>query len=411
MVARIVSGKSIRGMLAYNEQKIESGEAAILLANGFATDINNLNLHQKLYRFQQLTKLNTRSKTNAMHVSLSFHKDDNLDAFKLQQISSEYMERIGLGDQPFIVYSHFDTAHPHIHIASTLIQKNGNRIKTEGIGRSKSEPARIYLEKKYDLIEAKGRRLEDTHYLRVAEYGASSTKRQIGNITKSVMQDYAYTSFAEYKAVLSIYRINADRGKEDTNMFKNNGLIYSILDKDGLKVGVPFKSSSFFNGATMRALEKHYQPNIEKRKSSRADLQRRIDGVKEKYVTLTKLLFQRELASSQIAVIYRENAAGMIYGITFIDHKNRTVFNGSDLGREFSAKAITEMLSDTDQLKSYLKSILISRFGEEPKIDQSPGSGDLLESLLINDELEPIGLLGKRKKKKKGKQKSNDLGL
>jgi hypothetical protein len=411
MVARIVSGKSIRGMLVYNEQKIESGEAAILLANGFATDINNLNLHQKLYRFQQLTKLNTRSKTNAMHVSLSFHKDDNLDAFKLQQISSEYMERIGLGDQPFIVYSHFDTAHPHIHIASTLIQKNGNRIKTEGIGRSKSEPARIYLEKKYDLIEAKGRRLEDTHYLRVAEYGASSTKRQIGNITKSVMQDYAYTSFAEYKAVLSIYRINADRGKEDTNMFKNNGLIYSILDKDGLKVGVPFKSSSFFNGATMRALEKHYQPNIEKRKSSRADLQRRIDGVKEKYVTLTKLLFQRELASSQIAVIYRENAAGMIYGMTFIDHKNRTVFNGSDLGKEFSAKAITEMLSDIDQLKSYLKSSLISRFGEEPKIDQSPGSGDLLQSLLINDELEPIGLLGKRKKKKKGKQKSNDLGL
>jgi len=406
-----VSGKSIRGMLVYNEQKIESGEAAILLANGFATDIYNLNLHQKLYRFQQLTKLNTRSKTNAMHVSISFHQDDKLDNFKLQQISSEYMEAIGLGDQPFIVYRHFDTAHPHIHIATTLIQRNGDRIKTEGIGRGKSELARVFLEKKYDLIVARGRRIENTHYLRVAEYGSSSTKRQIGNITKSVMQDYAYTSFAEYKAVLSIYRINADRGKEDSKMFRNNGLIYSIVNNEGLKVGVPFKASSFFNGATIRAIEKHFKPNIEKRKTFREDLKRRIIYLSERFISVTKQNFQKQLASSQIAVLYRENAAGMIYGVTFIDHKNRTVFNGSDLGKEFSAKAITEIIGDKDQLKTYLSKSSSGGFTTDLKVAHSSEPGDLLQSLSIQNENESTGLIGKKKKKRKRKHQSNELGL
>ncbi|WP_316736734.1 relaxase/mobilization nuclease domain-containing protein [Pedobacter aquatilis] len=406
-----MSGKSIRGMLVYNEQKIKSGEAAILLASGFATDIDKLNLHQKTFRFQELTKLNSRSKTNAMHISLSFHKDDNLDNFKLQLIASEYMERIGMGDQPFIVYSHFDTAHPHIHIATTLIQTNGDRIKTEAIGRNKSEPARIYLEKKYQLIEAKGRKLEGTHYLRVAEYGSSSTKRQIANITKSVMQDYAYTSFEEFKAILSTYRIHADRGEKDSPMFHNKGLIYSIQDNDGSSVGIPFKASEFFQGATMKSLEKRYQSNDEKRKSFRADLKRRIDTVKDKYISITKLTFQKELAGNQIGLIYRENTSGMVYGLTFIDHKNRTVFNGSDLGKEYSAKALTEILGDKVQLKIYLKNSLPEKFPAQSKVDQTSVTQSLLQGLSIEDESEPIGLLGRRKKKKKGKQQFNDLGL
>ncbi len=41
----------------------------------------------------------------------------------------------------------------------------------------------------------------------------------------------------------------------------------------------------------------------------------------------------------------RQNADGNIYGLTYIDFKNKCVFNGSDLGKEFSAKAILEQIN------------------------------------------------------------------
>lgn len=41
-------------------------------------------------------------------------------------------------------------------------------------------------------------------------------------------------------------------------------------------------------------------------------------------------------------MVLRQNADGVIYGITYVDHVKKTVFNGSDLGKTYSAKAILE---------------------------------------------------------------------
>jgi hypothetical protein len=38
----------------------------------------------------------------------------------------------------------------------------------------------------------------------------------------------------------------------------------------------------------------------------------------------------------------RQNKDGIIYGITYIDHQTKSVFNGSDLGKSYSAKMILE---------------------------------------------------------------------
>lgn len=56
------------------------------------------------------------------------------------------MERIGFGEQPYLVYKHNDAAHTHVHIATINIKPDGKRIDTHGIGWKLSEPARIALE-------------------------------------------------------------------------------------------------------------------------------------------------------------------------------------------------------------------------------------------------------------------------
>ena len=64
-------------MLHYNENKVAAGEATLLLASGFAGDVGRFSLEQKLQRFQHLTMLNSRVKTNAVHITLNF---DNFSA-------------------------------------------------------------------------------------------------------------------------------------------------------------------------------------------------------------------------------------------------------------------------------------------------------------------------------------------
>lgn len=412
MVAKIVSGKSIRGILIYNEDKVGKGEAKVLLASGFATEIDRLNFHQRLFRFEQLTSLNARAKTNALHISLNFHSDDRLDAGKLQEIAAEYMERLGFGEQPFIAYQHFDTAHTHLHIATVNIQRDGARIDIHDIGKKVSEPIRKELEGKYGLVKAEGRRLSNEPYLRAAEYGDLPTKKQLNNITKAVMRDYAYTSFAEYRAVLAQFNVHVDRGFEDSVMFQKKGLVYSIADQKGMPVGVPFKASSFYRGATMKELEKRFDRNAEKRKAFKQSLKERIDSVVGRYSAVRKETLVGELAQVQVALVLRRNETGLIYGLTFIDHKHRTVFNGSDLGKTYTAKAMTAMFAGKDVPKQYLgKEVATNYLEKDLGLVEKRGKEEdgLLEGLLEKAEYDDPTVIGKKRKKRPGEDQSQNL--
>lgn len=46
--------------------------------------------------------------------------------------------------------------------------------------------------------------------------------------------------------------------------------------------------------------------------------------------------------AKNIGVVFRENERGRIYGVTFIDHDRREVFNGSRMGKEFSANVFND---------------------------------------------------------------------
>lgn len=417
MVARISSGKSIRGIMIYNEDKVEKGEANLLLASGFATDIDRLNFHQKLFRFEQLTMLNSRSKMNSMHISLNFHSDDKLDTEKLQQIASEYMERIGLGDQPFIAYEHFDAAHPHLHIATVLIDRHGERINTNNIGRDRSENARVLLEEKFGLVRAKGRKLGNEVYLKPAIYGEKPTKKQLANITRSVMRDYAYASFAEFKAVLTQFNVQVDRGYADSVMFEKKGLMYSIIGADGNVLGVPFKASAFYEGATMKRLEDRFAKNEQKRKAFRAGLKNKIDHVFAKYDSITRGTLLKELAREQVALVFSRNDNGLVYGVAFIDHGSKAVFKGSDVDKGYSAKGILERLADRDELKQYLAR---GRNDTYLEVDKEKGLGlgekqvkeeSLLDGLLEKADYDDPTVIGKKRKRRPGEEQSHGDGL
>ena len=68
------------------------------------------------------------------------------------------------------------------------------------------------------------------------------------------------------------------------------------------------------------------------------------EGTKEAIATAlkqdTRQEFLQALSKKGITAMFYENAAGVIYGVTYIDHTSRTVFKGSALGKEYSASVI-----------------------------------------------------------------------
>lgn len=399
-------------MLHYNENKVEKGQARLILASGFAGEISKMDFGNKLQRFENLTMFNGKVKTNAIHISLNFDKSDKLNDEVLQRISMTYMEQIGFGDQPYLVYRHTDASHPHLHITTTNIKSNSQRIDIHNIGKTLSETARKQIEIDFSLTKAEGRKLSDGLGIKPADlekvfYGRSATKRAITNIVNSVISSYCFTSLAEFNAILKQFNVIADRGLEDTNMFQKNGLVYSIIDANGKQVGVSIKASVIYNTPTLSKLQPKFVQNIEKRKPYRAELKKSIDQILSKYETLTKATFVSELQKQKIAVMFRQNEQGFVYGATFIDHKSKSVFNGSDLGKAYSARALTERFGSTDEEKTYLKPIqqqktyLKHTSGESKTYLEPLAPTNYLKDLLGRAESDYAPTTGQKKKKRK----------
>ena len=415
MVAKIIIGKKLRGALHYNENKVVEGQAELILASGFAGDIDKMNFHQKLQRFENLLILKPSVKTNTLHISLNFDAVEKLDDVTLQKIAITYMEKIGFGDQPFLAYCHHDAAHDHVHIVTTNIQANGDAINLHNIGWLKSNKAREEIEIEFNLVKAKGKQYKPEPAIKPinlekALYGKTPTKRAISNTINAVISNYKYTSVAELNAILKQFNVIADRGTEDTIMYQKKGLIYSLLDAKGNKVGVSIKSSSLYTKPTLAWLEKQFAQHKENRVEFKPEVKVRIDKALNtgKHNEQT---FTESLKKQGVAVVFRRSDGGQIYGITFVDHNSKTVFNGSDLGKTYTAKAITDQFRQGQSLKETIKTLqstaendqkTSNRLSSSDKPEQIPLAQNPLETLL-KPAHDYGAFLPKRKRRKKKK--------
>ncbi len=420
MVARILTGESIRGLINYNESRVALGTVTPILASRFGLDIEQLELRHKVARFEHLTKLNSRVKINAVHIMLNFHRSEILSVETLQKIAVDYMDKIGFGDQPFLAYKHDDASHPHIHIVTTNIKADSARIDMHNIGRILSEKARKELELEYHLLKAEGRGMELPILpanIEAADYGEKQTKRSIYNVVTAVLRSYKFTSLAEYNAVLKTYNVIADRGPEDSLMFQKRGLVYSVLDADGKRVGIPFKASSFAGKPILNKVESRFTRNLEKRKVYTEQLRSAVSKALEKDHLVTQDDLINALGKQGISVLFRQNSKGRIYGLTYVDHNSRCVFNGSDLGKPFTAKAILERLHQSGSgLAEHKASVPVLNKGKSNvslaavNVGDSSAYDSLLEFLFEKPAQEPSPILSPRKKKKKKtRSKNRDL--
>jgi hypothetical protein len=347
MVAIFNTNPSLRRTLNYNEQKVQQGEAIFLTAENYPLDNDKLSFQQKLNRLENQAALNENVTRNAIHISLNFDPSEQIERERLIAIANTYMEQIGLANLPYLVYQHFDAGHPHLHIVSVKIRDDGKRVDTQNMGRNQSEKARKAIEIEFGLVKAEDSknnekyRLEPVNVPKV-QYGKIETKRAINNVLKAVLDTYKYSSLPELNAVLRLYNVMADRGGEQSNMYRNQGLSYRVLDDKGNKVGSAIKASAFFMKPTLKKLEESFKKNEPLKNPLRTRVKNAIDLALLKNPKQSLQYLIKVLEKEGIAAVLRQNEEGRIYGITYVDHKAKVVFNGSELGKQYSAKAILE---------------------------------------------------------------------
>jgi hypothetical protein len=396
MVSKIKSGKSLIGALNYNENKVTKGKAELIAATGYPKDTADLNFYDKLLRLTDLAERNERTKTNTVHISLNFASGENLPAEKLQSIVNDYMQGIGFGNQPYLVYRHLDAGHPHVHIVTTNVKNDGYRISLHYLGQNESEKIRKAIEIKYGLVKAEDQPKQKPNLkadIAAVEYGQIETKRAITNILGFTLRAYKFTSVPELNAVLQQYNIQADRGSEDSRLYAREGLVYWIQDKQGNKVGVPIKASTIYGKPTLKTLEEKFKLNAQLRKPFKDGLIKILDEVLAKLQT--KRSFQKALNDKGIRSILRQNDEGRIYGVTFIDQKNKAVFIGSDLGKAYSANQLAAQLLPEPPAKA------TDQRQEQDNPSYSQAGNDELIDILFAPEREDMATLNKFKKKKR----------
>lgn len=348
MVAKITSPSKIVAALNYNENKVKEGKAECLHASGYLLKANEMNFYQKLDGFERRNMLNSRATTKTLHISLNFDPSEKISKDRLINIASDYMEKIGFGLQPWLMYKHNDAGHPHIHIVTTTINTDGKRIDTYNIGRNQSEKARKELEQMYGLVPAeKQKRLTQKSIIPVqAEkigYGKSETKRSITTVVNTVLNSYRYCSLPEFNAILKGYNVVADNGRENSRMYQHKGLLYRVLDAQSNKVDVPIKASSINSKPTLEKLELLFGKNKSLKEPFKEPLKKIIDEVIAQCPNSLQT-FICQLESKNIAVVLRQNEQGRLYGITFVDRNNKCVFNGSDIGKQYSIAHLEKKL-------------------------------------------------------------------
>ena len=345
MIAKISATENLGGALGYNFKKVEKGEANILLAAElYQSKEGRYTMEDVLADMQALIPKNGRTKKTVFHCSLNPHPDEKLSDEQLTQIAKEYMEALGYGNQPYIVFKHNDIAREHIHIVSLRIDGEGKKINDK-FEKRRSKQITDALERKYSLIPSS--KVTDREMKEVSKIDTTkgNIKEQVAETLLSVLKHYEFCSLGELNTILSVYNLAVEEVKTEFRGKKYEGLVYVPTDDKGDKVSSPIHASDIGRGVGYTAVQNRMQKSKQAIKPLISIIRYRVLQTMRTSPKTEEELRQR-LEEQGLRVVIRKNDNGRIYGITFIDDEQGVALNGSRLGKGYAANIFNTYFSN-----------------------------------------------------------------
>ena len=336
MIAKISATENLGGALGYNFKKVEKEEASILLAQGlYQNKEGTYTMAEVFADMEALIPKKCRTKKTVFHCSLNPHPDEKLSDETLTQIAKEYMEALGYGKQPYIVFKHSDIAREHIHIVSLRVDSKGRKMNDK-FEKRRSKKITDALEKRFGLIPSSkvtDKAMNETPKIDTTQ---GNIKEQVANVARMVLKHYRFCSLGELNAILSAYNLTVEEIKTEFRGKKYDGLVYVPTDDKGGKVSTPIHASAIGRGVGYTAVQNRMQ-------KSRQAVKPLIPTIRNKVLQTMRTSpliaeeFRQQLEEQGLRVFIRKNESGRIYGITFIDDKTGIALNGSRLGKGYAA--------------------------------------------------------------------------
>ena len=345
MIAKISSTENLGGALGYNFKKVEKGEASILLVQClYQNKEGTYTMAEVFTDMQAVIPEKCRTKKMVFHCSLNPHPDEKLSDETLTQIAKEYMEALGYGSQPYIVFKHNDITREHIHIVSLRVDSEGKKINDK-FEKRRSKQITDTLERKYNLIpSSKVSNKEEVETPKV-DISKENIKEQVASALRMVLKHYKFCSLGELNAILSRYHLAVEEVKTEFRGKMYDGLVYVPTDDKGDKVGTPIHASDIGRGVGYTAVQNRMQKSKQNVKPLIPTVRNKVLQTMRTSPNTEKELRQR-LEEQGLRVVIRKNESGRIYGITFIDDEQGVALNGSRLGKGYAANVFNGYFSN-----------------------------------------------------------------
>jgi len=345
MIAKISSTENLGGALGYNFKKVEKGQASILLAAELYQDREGrYTMEEVLADIEALIPKKCRTKKTVFHCSLNPHPDEKLSDEQLTQIAKEYMEALGYGNQPYIVFKHNDIAREHIHIVSLRIDGEGKKINDK-FEKRRSKQITDALERKYNLIPSSKVSEKAVTETPKVDTTKGNIKEQVASALRTVLKHYRFCSLGELNAVLSKYNLAVEEVKTEFRGKKYDGLVYVPTADKSNKVSTPIHASDIGRGVGYTAILNRIQKSKQTVKPLIPTIRNKVLQTMRTSPKTEEELRQR-LEEQSLRVFIRKNESGRIYGITFIDDKEGVALNGSRLGKGYAANIFNGYFSN-----------------------------------------------------------------
>ena len=369
MVAKISIGSSLYGALCYNGEKVNKENGRILGSNKIIIPVDGkADIGQMAENFRLFMPKMGKTKKPVLHISLNPHPDDRLSDQDFEILAREYLDKLGFGEQPYVIYKHEDIDRHHIHIVTVNVNEEGKRLNQDFLYR-RSKKITTELEEKYNLHKAQREKISpDTPITKIDPTG--DIKRQVANTVKMVGMRYKFQSMGEYNAILGLYNVRCDTADGRVNGREYHGLVYFATDDNGNTIATPFKASRLGKFASRTAIDGRFERA--KEKIDIAPTKRKVADVLNQ--SSGKDDFVAKLKERNIDVVFRYTDEGRIYGVTFVDHDTMTALNGSRLGKEFSANALNARFSHQQQPTEQAPIIPVAPAPEDAQQSQSTSS-------------------------------------
>lgn len=365
MIAKIGKGSNMYGAILYNQRKVDTENGAVLLLNKIPDTMDGRYSASYFNQcFEPYQSANIKTEKTVRHISLNPDSADNVSDEQFAEMAGEYMERMGYGNQPFIVFKHTDIDRTHIHIVSTCVGIDGKKIPDD-YDHPRSMAICRDLEQKYNLHKATEiEQKQNDKIFKPVNYQSGDIKSQIASVVRHLPKYYSFSTMGSYNALLSLFNITVEEVKGERNGQTINGLVYVALDENGNKTSNPFKASLFGKDAGVAQLQKHFEQSKEKMKTTpvRSVLKNTVELAI--HTTSNETDFKKQLTEQGINTVVRRNNEGRIYGMTFIDHESRSVWNGSQLDRNLSANMFNDWWNNGNKPELKIQDNPVSKANE-----------------------------------------------